>query len=142
MTVVSNDTLGRLTTMESNDQQLEGRGEHKVKSITASMRTAFVAVLFLFATVVRADVWTASLPISKINFDGTSNSGTVYVQTPSSNWSVPGCANTEYVMVRDIPGVKQMLALVIAAKAQGSKVSFSGTCYSAGYFFATYISVE
>jgi hypothetical protein len=107
----------------------------------SSRRSVLSVVLLCFLSSVHADEWTASLPISKINFDG-SLSGTIYFQTPSGNWSVAGCPNTQFVLVRDIPGVKEILAIGMTAKLSDRNVAFSGTCYSPGYFRASYISME
>lgn len=108
----------------------------------AIMRAVLALSIFYLSSAASADVWTASLPISKINYDGTTATGTAYFETPSGNWNISGCPNTQFVMVRDIPSTKTILALAMQAKASGGKAMFLGNCGSPGYFLATYIVIE
>jgi hypothetical protein len=93
-------------------------------------------------TIASAEEWTQVKPIAQVSFDGTAANKTIYFETPSGKWSAAGCPNARYVMVRGVDGLKEILAMGLAAKASSANVSFVGSCQNADYFAAYYIKVE
>ena len=89
-----------------------------------------------------ADEWTPSKPISQLSVDGSTANKTIYFETPSGSWSAAGCPNARYVMVRGIDGLKEILAIGLAANTTSVNVSFVGSCLNADYFSASYIKME
>jgi hypothetical protein len=89
-----------------------------------------------------AEEWTATLPLATVQFDGRSGNKTIYFRTTSGTWGPAGCPNAQFVMVRDVEGLKEILSIGLAAKLAGSNVRFQGTCYDSEYFSAFYIVVE
>jgi hypothetical protein len=104
-------------------------------------RIIAAAGLLAMTAIAMADESTATAPISKVLFDG-SGATTIYFETPSGHWSAPSCPNAQYVIVRGITGMKEMLAMGLAAKAAGQTAKFLGTCQDANYFAAYYMIVE
>jgi hypothetical protein len=99
-------------------------------------------VLGAFPAIAGAEEWTQSKAISQLNFDGDSANKTIYFETPSGSWSATGCPNARYVMVRGIDGLKEILAIGLAAKTASVNVSFLGSCINADYFSAHYIKMN
>ncbi len=99
-------------------------------------------LLGVFPAVATADEWTQSKPISQLNFDGTTGNRTIYFETPSGSWSAAGCPSARYVMVRGVEGLKEILAIGLAAKTTSTNVSFLGSCLDADYFSASYIKMD
>jgi hypothetical protein len=118
-----------------NSNQCSSGRKFLVECITL---TAAVGV----PSIARADEWTQVKPISQLSFDGATGNKTIYVENTSGKWSASGCPNARYVMVRGIDGLKEILAIALAAKASSANVSFVGSCLNADYFSATYIKVE
>jgi hypothetical protein len=63
--------------------------------------------------------------------------------TAGRGWGASGCPNATYVQIHSgLPGRKELLAVVLMAKAQGQRVWFNGTCSSdPNYFDAFYVAV-
>jgi hypothetical protein len=105
------------------------------------LRMLVAAGVMAFATVAHADEWTANLAISRLLFDGTGTT-TIYFENATGHWSAASCPNAQYVIVRNIAGMKEILAMGLAAKTAASNVKFLGTCQDANYFAAYYMVVE
>jgi hypothetical protein len=84
---------------------------------------------------------TTTQSIAHVLYDGTNDY--LYVVGIAS-WGAASCPSAVYVQVGvSVPGRKQLMAAVLAAKAAGQLVRFQGTCNSnANYFDATYIDVQ
>jgi hypothetical protein len=88
------------------------------------------------------DEWTGTKPIANLRFDGRTGSKTVYFETPSGVWSAAGCPNAQFVMIRGIDGLKELLSIGLAAKLAERNVRFLGACLDSDYFEAYYVIVE
>ena len=107
------------------------------------MRLIIAMVLTCFtATLANAEESTPFRTISQLRFDALSDEVTIYFETSSGSWGLAGCPSARYVMVRDVAGFKELLAIGLAAKLAERSVSFQGTCRDADYFSAYYVIVQ
>jgi hypothetical protein len=84
-------------------------------------------------------VSTAARPVSTVQVDG--QNATFYV-VASSGWGAPGCPSAQYVYVREPVAAaerRNMLALVLTARAMGATLAFYGSCIDQTYFLAHYV---
>jgi hypothetical protein len=105
------------------------------------MRRLLVVAALCFSANAVADVWTNTQGVTRIQYDGSSNS--MYV-VGAAKWGATGCVNATYAWIKpDVPGRKELLALTMAAQTAGKTVKFQGTCNSdLDYFEACYVVVE
>lgn len=101
-----------------------------------------IALTCLAATVANAEESTPFRTISQLRFDAQADEVTIYFETPSGSWGLAGCPNARYVIVRDVAGLKELLAIGLAAKLAERSVPFQGTCRDADYFSAYYVIVQ
>jgi hypothetical protein len=104
-------------------------------------KLAVVATTCLLPICAAAVEQTVSQSISRVLYDGASDY--LYV-VGAGNWGASSCPNAYYVQVpATVPGRKQLMAAVLAAKAAGQSVQFQGTCGThPNYFDATYILID
>jgi hypothetical protein len=121
-----------------------GPGRSSLYIRRQSMRILWTLVLTTLAAIpaLASPVESTTMqPISHVLYDGTNDY--LYV-VGIANWGATSCPGAVYVQVGvSVAGRKQLMAVVLAAKAAGQSVRFQGTCNSnANYFDATYIDVQ
>lgn len=98
------------------------------------------AISMCCAQSVLADEVSVTQPIAQLHYDASAD---YLYMVGSSTWGAPSCPNATYAQVTaTVPGRKQLLAIALAAKSSGARVSFRGTCGNPNYFDVTYISVQ
>lgn len=98
------------------------------------MRLITVIALTCFApAVTNAEESTPFRTISQLRFDALAGEVTIYFETPSGSWGLAGCPMPDTRMVRDVAGLKELLAIGLAAKLVERSVSFQGTCRDADH---------
>lgn len=73
-----------------------------------------------------------------------SSQWTIVYVTADAGWGAPSCPNARIAQFTGTtPNGKIMLAMVLAAKAQGAKISFAGDCDTdTAYFNVNYVVIE
>jgi hypothetical protein len=97
-------------------------------------------LLALSSEAALCDEYTASRYIFQLNLDAASNTHYFLAASSSSasssiGWGSPSCPNAQYAYTHDLPGYKEVLAVVLSASAMGRPVTFFGSCDSSGHYF-------
>ncbi|MFS1522750.1 hypothetical protein ACL7TT_01345 [Microbulbifer sp. 2304DJ12-6] len=97
---------------------------------------------FLTASQTYATDRTNAQLIKRIQYNGAAQ--TLFF-VGESKWSSENCASATYIQIRstEVPGIKEIMSIGLAAQMAGKDVEFWGACDSnPDYFNANYIVIE
>jgi hypothetical protein len=104
------------------------------------MQLGFTLAIALLIPGISAAETTISQPITQIQYDVDDNH---LWFVGAQKWGATSCPNATYIRVTNgILGLKELLAIGLAAKASGQSVKFEGNCFSSDYFNATYVYLD
>lgn len=110
-----------------------------MKRVTA--KCILMAGLLVFSHLAKSDEWTAFN--AKFVSDVIVSQTAYYITDTTSGWGSAGCPGAIYLAInRADPVARELLALVLTAKASNKKISAFGTCSGASYFNTAYIMLH